>query len=216
MRLYVAQAAFDLALSRAFVPVRGTTPSLQAELTACRALALAGVGRLQPSLALALEALQGSVGVEAAINAHAAQAVVAIRSDEHDQASAHAQLSLQCAVRTGMVESFVCAYRGFPELIVCLLEEKASHHDLSQILTLVGDVVPLVAGKSLSEHSILRLSPREKEVLSLLAQGLSNPEIGRALFISPVTVKVHVRHIFEKLGVKSRATAALRAAQLGR
>jgi len=215
MRLYIAQGAFDLALSRSFAPERGTTRSLQAEVTACRALALAGVGRLQPALALAAEALQRSVGIEATINAHAAYVVVAMRSDQHDQASIHARLSLQYAVRTGMVESFVCAYRGFPELIVCLLEDKGSHHDLSQIITLVGDAVPLVAGKP-SEHSILRLSPREKEVLALLAQGLSNPEIGRTLFISPVTVKVHVRHIFDKLGVKSRAAAALRSTQLGR
>ncbi len=41
------------------------------------------------------------------------------------------------------------------------------------------------------DHSVLTLSPREKEVLSLVAQGLSNREIGVALFISPVTVKVH-------------------------
>ena len=54
----------------------------------------------------------------------------------------------------------------------------------------------------------MALSPREKEVLSLLAQGMSNAAIGSELFISPVTVKVHVRHIFEKLGVKSRAAAA--------
>ena len=70
--------------------------------------------------------------------------------------------------------------------------------------------------QSTPDHSILTLSPREKEVLSLVAQGLSNREIGLALFISPVTVKVHVRHIFEKLGVKSRAAAAIRASQLGR
>ena len=216
MRLYIAQAAFDVALSRVPAPDSPTTRSLGAELAACRALALAGTGHLEQSVALAVGALN-SFGVEAVINAHAAQAIVAMRSDRHDHAAAHAQRSLQSAARTGMVESFVSAYRGFPELIVLLLEDKESHQDLGHILALAGDAVPLTVGESSrSPSSILRLSSREKEVLSLLAQGLSNPQIGRALFISPVTVKVHVRHIFEKLGVKSRAAAALRAAQLGR
>jgi LuxR family maltose regulon positive regulatory protein len=217
MRLHIAQGAFDLALARTLVPNGDTTRSLGAELTACRALALAGTGRLEQSLALAIDALESSIGVEAVINSHAAQAIVAMRSNDHDQAETHAQVSLRVAMTTGMVESFVCAYRGFPDLIVRLLEHKSNHQDLVHILTLVGDAVPILAEESsVSQPSVLILSAREKEVLSLLAQGLSNPEIGQVLFITPATVKVHVRHIFEKLGVKSRAAAALRAAQLGR
>ena len=52
------------------------------------------------------------------------------------------------------------------------------------------------------------LSKREYEVYELLAQGRSNREIAKALFISESTTKVHVRHIFEKLKVRTRAEAA--------
>ena len=144
MRLYIAQAAFDLALSRPLTPRRDTTRSIRAELTACRALALAGTERFEQSRALAIEALE-SCGVEAGINSNAAQAIAAMRSDEHDQAVTHAHRSLSLAVRTGMVESFVCAYRGFPELIVLLLENKENHQELVHILTIAGDAVPLAA-----------------------------------------------------------------------
>jgi DNA-binding CsgD family transcriptional regulator len=57
------------------------------------------------------------------------------------------------------------------------------------------------------------LSDREREVYELMIQGRSNPEIARALFISGSTTKVHVRHIFEKLGVRNRAEAVAAAAK---
>ena len=55
------------------------------------------------------------------------------------------------------------------------------------------------------------LSPRELEVLALVAQGRTNCEIGEALFISGKTASVHVTHILDKLGVSSRTEAALLA-----
>lgn len=58
-----------------------------------------------------------------------------------------------------------------------------------------------------------RLSPRELEVLALVAEGRTNREIGDALFISPKTASVHVTHILEKMGVASRVEAALLAAR---
>jgi HD-GYP domain-containing protein (c-di-GMP phosphodiesterase class II) len=57
------------------------------------------------------------------------------------------------------------------------------------------------------------LSDREVEVLRLLARGLSNKKIGRDLFISSRTVQQHVRHIYEKTGISTRAAAALFAVE---
>jgi len=55
------------------------------------------------------------------------------------------------------------------------------------------------------------LSAREGQVLHSLAQGLSNKEIASALGLSVGTVKTHLRHIFRKLGVSDRTSAALSA-----
>ena len=59
------------------------------------------------------------------------------------------------------------------------------------------------------------LSPRETEVLRLVAEGKSNQEIGDALFISPHTAATHVAHIMTKLGVDSRTAAAAWAFRQG-
>jgi DNA-binding NarL/FixJ family response regulator len=60
-----------------------------------------------------------------------------------------------------------------------------------------------------------RLTPREREVLRLLAQGRTNRQIGQCLGISPGTAKNHVERILTKLGVSDRTQAAARAAELG-
>ncbi|WP_353827840.1 response regulator [Agromyces sp. SYSU T0242] len=59
------------------------------------------------------------------------------------------------------------------------------------------------------------LSPRELEVLRLVADGRSNPEIARALVIGEATVKTHLIHVFEKLEVNDRTRAVTRAMELG-
>jgi two-component system nitrate/nitrite response regulator NarL len=57
------------------------------------------------------------------------------------------------------------------------------------------------------------LSPREQEILALIARGDSNKEIARTLAIAETTVKIHVQHILRKLGLSSRVQAAVYAAQ---
>jgi len=51
------------------------------------------------------------------------------------------------------------------------------------------------------------LTPREAELLTLLAKGMTNKELGKALFISEATVQTHLAHIYAKLGVDTRAAA---------
>jgi len=59
------------------------------------------------------------------------------------------------------------------------------------------------------------LSPREREVLALVAAGRSNPEIAAALHLGEATVKTHLQHVFGKLEVADRTRAVTRAMELG-
>lgn len=59
------------------------------------------------------------------------------------------------------------------------------------------------------------LSGRERDVLALVAQGCSNGEAARRLFIGEATVKTHLAKAYEKLGVRDRTSAVLRAMELG-
>jgi DNA-binding NarL/FixJ family response regulator len=60
-----------------------------------------------------------------------------------------------------------------------------------------------------------RLTPREREVLTLLAQGGDNDSIARVLVISPQTARTHIQNVLVKLGVHSRLEAAAVAIQNG-
>jgi DNA-binding CsgD family transcriptional regulator len=89
-----------------------------------------------------------------------------------------------------------------------------AHHGLARIDALVGS--PPQVGRSAvspasSRHGWDALSRKEHQVVALIAQGLSNPEIGRQLFISRRTVETHLSHIFKKLGVANRVQLAATA-----
>ena len=90
-------------------------------------------------------------------------------------------------------------------------EEPAWTRFLDEVHAFLG---PAPAGNALPPP-FADLTPREREVLGLVARGLSNDDIAGRLFISPKTVRNHITHLFGKLGVTRRAEAIVRARDAG-
>ncbi|WFB11779.1 response regulator transcription factor [Streptomyces sp. LX-29] len=79
-------------------------------------------------------------------------------------------------------------------------------------------LTPSLAGKLFRPRAVVEpvpLSGREREVLGLVSQGLTNAEIGTRLFISEATVKTHLLRSFKKLGVSDRTAAVMTALERG-
>jgi len=101
------------------------------------------------------------------------------------------------------------------------LLRSASGEELADALTrlLAGErvlapaFVSVLAGVTTPTAGVVdgALTPKEREVLALLAQGRSNRQIAEALFISAATVKTHLSHLYEKLGVSDRQQAITQA-----
>jgi ATP/maltotriose-dependent transcriptional regulator MalT len=96
--------------------------------------------------------------------------------------------------------------------------ETAEIETLQSLTGLLGLAISQHQGPAHSEmdQTILEsLTPREREIFALLPSGLSNNELGAKLGIAPGTAKIHVERILNKLGVKDRTQAAVKAVELG-
>ncbi len=88
----------------------------------------------------------------------------------------------------------------------------ARHPEVVTRLRAVEQAAPFIHGP---HHARVRFTPREREVLALIAQGLTNGAIAARLGVSVTTVRTHVRGIIEKLGVNSKLQAIVRVTQQG-
>jgi DNA-binding NarL/FixJ family response regulator len=86
---------------------------------------------------------------------------------------------------------------------------------LRAVAAFLGIKAPPVPVSEPDASLLDELSAREREVLALVAQGLSDTQIAERLVISPHTVHRHVANILAKLGLPTRAAAAARAARAG-
>jgi two-component system nitrate/nitrite response regulator NarL len=100
------------------------------------------------------------------------------------------------------------------ELLKSLHQAAAGQMVLSETLTNVL-VASLRENRPSDERDIEQLTRRERDILKLISQGMTNKAIARKLSITESTVKVHVKHLLKKMKLKSRVEAAVWALQSG-
>jgi DNA-binding NarL/FixJ family response regulator len=118
--------------------------------------------------------------------------------------------------RTGCFDAAVCAMRASPRLLAASILNDPMRRVVVVAASRSTDAALSAAiGERQLKRSAKKVSARELEVLHLVAEGFRNDEIAQRLFISPKTVKTHLQNIYEKLDVKSRTEAAMKAKELG-
>lgn len=195
--------------------VDSALPSMRGEVMGSRALALATIGRIKEAGSIAREATDCTSGIETDALCLAVEAVCSLK-ERRDDVIQRCDALIEHVFAAGSVDIAVTAYRANPELLATLLASGRVCDQVAYLLRRAGDETRAEA-MGLSPAAFVdpasSLSVREREVYALVCEGLSNAEIARSLFISESTVKVHLHHIFDKLGIRSRTALALNAAR---
>jgi len=190
-------------------------PTMRGEALASRALALATLGRVDEATTYAQEAMMATSGIEANGVGAVALAVSGLKA-RRSSAREECERLILGGFASGAVDPIVAGYRGNLDLLAAFLANADCRDQAVYLLGRAGDEE---LAKSLATDStelvdpVSTLSAREREIYALLCEGMKNAEIAKLLFISEATVKVHVKHVFNKLGIRSRTALALNAAR---
>jgi LuxR family maltose regulon positive regulatory protein len=191
--------------------------AIRAEYLSLRALKASGAGDANRAFDLQAQAVELSHGIDTIFVARFAGLIadLSVSGTSDDLEVATMDLVQACADAEAF-EALILAARACPRWISLTMNDPPTESVVKRTLVRSGDT-ELVrnAGLASSEFDSAEasLTAREREVLSCLADGLSNSAIASRLFISQSTVKVHVHHILKKLHVESRLQAVLKAAK---
>ena len=215
-RLLASQGALEEAIqTQTELPTSRTPDRPLGVFLSTVAILYAALGKTTEALATASAARDHGSSVEMRYCSLLAEAI-AIEADKDAFRRRATQVIVECG-RAHYLDGLVFAYRVCPALLTtedpearALLQRAVSaghDHDLAR-----------EAGIDISrdefDDPLSVLTPREREVLALLSQGMTNAEIAGRLYISPSTAKVHVRHILRKLGARTRLQAVLRSQEV--
>jgi DNA-binding CsgD family transcriptional regulator len=189
------------------------SPGLLGEFMACRAIALARAGETDDVDGLLSKVESLTKENEARTLGVCARALIGLAKNRSATPPEVVSAFRNCVSRW-VLDPFVFAFKLDRQLARALYQTATLRPALQDLAPYVGDalVAPAAgATRGGGVEGVAELSPRESEVLDLLALGLTNAEIASRLFLTVPTVKVHVRSILRKLGVRTRTEAAVYA-----
>jgi DNA-binding CsgD family transcriptional regulator len=189
-------------------------PAMRGEVWASRGLALACMGRLAEAQECAATVRGTTRAVEPNVLLLCIDAIRALKTRDSDLAESLRRL-VEGSFAAGGVDLVVTTYRASPDLLVALLRNPVTAEGAGYVVARASDQLMAEAmGVDMlaALDPVATLSAREREVYDLMCDGLVNTDIATRLFISPATVKVHVRHVYDKLGIRSRTALALNEA----
>ena len=183
---------------------------LRGEFLALRGIVLGAAGEDQQAEETLREALTASRFFDATALASLGFAILDVQRVSAGSEGTAREV-IRCSIDRGHIDPLVTACRALPELARIGAEDPSLRPALTNVFIRSRDIdlgrrVGLAMPRELRRHE--GLSARERDVYELMIQGRTNRAIAKTLFISESTTKVHVRHIFEKLGVRTRAEAA--------